>query len=543
MGGSLWGEEFTVKKPEVKKVLAKVNNPKDPKVIKRVAKSSALSPLDQLTLIRTNVNKVLGRYADTTRLITSVSELHEYIDKAIFNGEIAIDTETNNSLDPISCKLMGPCIYTPGEKSVYIPVNHVDPITHEKLDNQLTESQIKDEFSRLGTTKIIMHNGKFDYQVIKCTCGLELSVYWDTMIGARILDENEKSAGLKQQYRDKIDSTVEKYSIDHLFAEIEYAVVEPSLFALYAATDAMMTYKLYKWQMKQFDLPGNDRIKWLFHNVEMPVMKVAAEMELTGVEIDTEYAKRLSNKYHQKVDVVDKKIADQLCSIRPIIEKWRETPEAKFKPTSKKPNKKGEYTLQKSKSEQLADPPQLTSPTQLAILLYDVFNTPVIDKKSPRGTGEDILTKIDNPLCELIIEKRGLEKLNGTYIDKLPSCINPVDNRLHAHFNQLGTDTGRFSSSDPNLQNIPSKEKAIRMMFKATSGEYEVPMIEDTYRIIKWDQIQTSTGWKRGMDLRSGDVLASGEKIVSVNSDDGLYLSVTVQHQGGDDECCENTHC
>ena len=543
MGGSLWGEEFTVKKPEVKKVLAKVNNPKDPKVIKRVAKSSALSILDQLALIRTNVEKVLGRYADTTRLITSIEELHKYIDKAIFNGEIAIDTETNNSLDPISCKIMGPCIYTPGEKSVYIPVNHVDPITHEKLDNQLTESQIKDEFSRLNNTKIIMHNGKFDYQVIKCTCGLELSVYWDTMIGARILDENEKSAGLKQQYRDKIDSSVEKYSIDHLFENIEYAVVDPSLFALYAATDAMMTYKLYKWQMKQFDLPGNERIKWLFHNVEMPVMKVAAEMELTGVEIDSEYAKRLSNKYHQKVDLVDKEIADQLRSIRPIIEKWRETPEAKFKPTSKKPNKNGEYTLQKSKSEQLADPPQLTSPTQLAILLYDVFNTPVVDKKSPRGTGEDILTKIDNPLCELIIEKRGVEKLIGTYIDKLPTCINPVDNRLHAHFNQLGTDTGRFSSSDPNLQNIPSKEKAIRMMFKATSGEYEVPMIEDTYRVIKWDQIQTSSGWKRGMDLKSGDILSSGEKIVSVSSDDGLYLSITVQHQEGDDEGCENTHC
>ena len=543
MGGSLWGEEFTVKKPEVKKVLAKVNNPKDPKVIKRVAKSSALSILDQLALIRTNVEKVLGRYADTTRLITSIEELHKYIDKAIFNGEIAIDTETNNSLDPISCKIMGPCIYTPGEKSVYIPVNHVDPITHEKLDNQLTESQIKDEFSRLNNTKIIMHNGKFDYQVIKCTCGLELSVYWDTMIGARILDENEKSAGLKQQYRDKIDSSVEKYSIDHLFENIEYAVVDPSLFALYAATDAMMTYKLYKWQMKQFDLPGNERIKWLFHNVEMPVMKVAAEMELTGVEIDSDYAKRLSNKYHQKVDLVDKGIADQLRSIRPIIEKWRETPEAKFKPTSKKPNKNGEYTLQKSKSEQLADPPQLTSPTQLAILLYDVFNTPVIDKKSPRGTGEDILTKIDNPLCELIIEKRGVEKLIGTYIDKLPTCINSVDNRLHAHFNQLGTDTGRFSSSDPNLQNIPSKEKAIRMMFKATSGEYEVPMSEDTYRVIKWDQIQTSSGWKRGMDLKSGDTLSSGEKIVSVSSDDGLYLSITVQHQEGDDEGCENTHC
>lgn len=94
-----------------------------------------------------------------------------------------------------------------------------------------------------------------------------------------------------------------------------------------------------------------------------------------------------------------------------------------------------------------------------------------------------------------------------------------------------------------NLQNIPSKEKAIRMMFKATSGEYEVPIMNDTYKIIKWDQIQTSCGWKRGMDLKSGDILASGEKIVSVSSDDGLYLSITVQHQEGDDEGCENTHC
>ena len=82
-----------------------------------------------------------------------------------------------------------------------------------------------------------MHNGKFDYEVIKMTCGIALKVYWDTMLGVRILDENEKSAKLKDQYRDKIDSSVEKYSIDHLFEDIEYAVVDPELFALYAATD------------------------------------------------------------------------------------------------------------------------------------------------------------------------------------------------------------------------------------------------------------------------------------------------------------------
>lgn len=528
LAASLWGEEFTIKKPEVKKVLNKVNNPKDPtKMVKKAIKSSSLPLSDRLQLIRTNVEKILGRYSENTRVIRTRNELTEYIDKAIVNGEIAIDTETNNSLDPISCKLMGPCIYTPGEKNVYIPVNHVNPNTNEKLPNQLTEEEIKEEFSRLSTTKIIMHNGKFDYEVIKCTCGVQLKVYWDTMVGARILDENEKSAGLKQQYRDKIDSSVEKYSIDHLFEDVEYAVVDPELFALYAATDAFMTYQLYKWQEKQFDLPGNERLKKLFLEIEMPVMEVAAEMELTGVELDLEYAKRLSNKYHKLLDDVDCRIKKKLEEYRGTIEQWRMTPEAQFKPTSKKPNKNGEYTLQKSKSEQLLDPPQLTSPTQFAILLYDVFKVPVVDKKSPRGTGEEILKQIDNPLCQLVLEKRGLEKLIGTYIDKLPECINPLDNRLHAHFNQVGTDTGRFSSSEPNLQNIPSKEKAIRMMFKATSGEYEVERKDNYYILNKYDEVETSSGWKKVMDLITNDVV-DDNFVVKVEDIDGLNYKVIV---------------
>lgn len=526
--GSLWGEEFNVEPTPVKKVLNKINNPKDPnKVVKKAIKSSSLPLRDRLALIRTNVEKILGRYSENTFVIRTKDALHQYIDKAIQNGEIAIDTETNNSLDPISCKLMGPCIYTPSEKNAYIPINHVNPDTNVRLDNQLTEEDVKEEFSRLSETKIIMHNGKFDYQVIKCTCGLQLKVYWDTMVGARILDENEKSAGLKQQYRDKIDSSIEKYSIDHLFEDVEYAVVDPELFALYAATDAFMTYKLYKYQLSQFDKPGHEKLKKLFLNIEMPVMEVAAEMELTGVEIDFEYASRLSKKYHRMLEEVDLKIEKQLQEYRGLIEEWRKTPEAQFKPTSKKPNKNGEYTLQKSKSEQLLDPPQLTSPTQFAILLYDVFKTPVIDKKSPRGTGEDIIKQIDNPLCKLVLEKRGLEKLIGTYIDKLPECVNPKDNRLHAHFNQVGTDTGRFSSNEPNLQNIPSKEKAIRMMFKATEGQYDVEEKDNYYILCKYDEVETSEGWKKVHDLTTNDYL-EGDKIVSIENIDGLNYKISV---------------
>lgn len=470
---SLWGDEFEVpsEKKEVKKVAKKVSSPKDPKVETRKAmKSKTVSTFDKLQLIYEEVNRVLGGYTSNTKVITSKDELSQYIDEAIRNGIIAIDTETNNSLEPLTCLLMGACIYTPGQLSAYIPVHHTQPDTDILIENQLTELDIKEQFERLSNTKILMHNGKFDYEVIKCTCNCVLNIYWDTEIAARILDENEL-AGLKKQYILHIDSTQEKYDIEHLFQGIPYAYVKPEIFALYAATDAYITYRLYEWQKEQFNKPGNEKLFDLFMNVEMPVVPVCAEMELYGIEIDKEYAKRLSNKYHRKVDEVNAKIDTELSKYSDKISAWRLTKEANYKERNSKPNKSGEFTYKKSKNEQLENPPQLNSPTQLAILLYDILGTPAQDKKSPRGTGEEILQKINLPICDLILEKRGLEKLIGTYIDKIPECVNSKDNRLHAHFNQLGAGTGRFSSSNPNLQNIPSHVKEIRLMFRASDGD------------------------------------------------------------------------
>lgn len=470
---SLWGDEFEVPsaKKKVKKVAKKVSSPKDPKVETRKAmKSKTVSTFDKLQLIYEEVNRVLGGYTSNTKVITSKDELSQYIDEAIRNGIIAIDTETNNSLEPLTCLLMGACIYTPGQLSAYIPVHHTQPDTDILIENQLTERDIKEQFERLSNTKILMHNGKFDYEVIKCTCNCVLNIYWDTEIAARILDENEL-AGLKKQYILHIDSTQEKYDIEHLFQGIPYAYVKPEIFALYAATDAYITYRLYEWQKEQFNKPGNEKLFDLFMNVEMPVVPVCAEMELYGIEIDKEYAKRLSNKYHKKVDEVNAKIDAELSKYSDKISAWRLTKEANYKERNSKPNKTGEFTYKKSKNEQLENPPQLNSPTQLAILLYDILGTPAQDKKSPRGTGEEILQKINLPICDLILEKRGLEKLIGTYIDKIPECVNSKDNRLHAHFNQLGAGTGRFSSSNPNLQNIPSHVKEIRLMFRASDGD------------------------------------------------------------------------
>lgn len=538
--GSLWGETFEVKETPVKKIIKKVSSPKDvSQIIKKNRKSSSLSLYDRLEMIKTEVYRVLGRYAENTQVIRTREELHDYISLAISNGVISIDTETNNSLEPITCKLMGPCIYTPGGKNIYIPTNHVNPTTLERLPNQCTEQDIKEEFERLVNTKIIMHNGKFDYQVIKCTCDIALSIYWDTMIAVRILDENEKRAGLKEQYRDKIDASVEKYSIDHLFENIEYAVVDPEIFALYAATDPYITYKLYEWQEEQFNKPGNEKIKALFHDIEMPIVTIAAEMELAGMTIDTAYAERLSEKHHNKVEIVKEQIAVELKRLKPQIDEWRKTPEAMFHPTSKKPNKNGEYTLQKSKSEQLKEPPELTSPTQFAILLYDVLKTPTIDKKSPRGTGEDILKQIDQPLCKLVLEQRGLDKLIGTYIDKLPKCVCSKDNKLHAHFNQLGTDTGRFSSSDPNLQNIPSKSKNIRLMFKAGHSEEDILIKNKQIGLFTQDEVETSEGWKLVSTLKIGDSVITSIGLQTITHiqkfEDSVTLSLDMLHSKGSD--------
>lgn len=466
---NLWGDEFIVESSQKKskKILNKINNPK--KIRKADSNSKKMTIDERLNLIREDVNKVLGHYKDQTIVIKSKEEFNNYIDRCISNGIVALDTETNNSLDPLTCKLMGLCLYTPGLASAYVPINHIDRYTLKRFDWQVTEKDIKESFKRLNNTKIITHNGKFDYKVIKCTCDCTFNIYWDSMIAARILDENEFSAGLKQQYISKIDPTEEKYSIDHLFTKIEYAVVEPELFALYAATDAYKTYKLYEWQVVEFNKSENTRLKDLLFEVEYPIITITAEMELEGVALDKEYCERLSKKYHKKLDEVNEKLNKELDIIKPKIDAWRQTDYANSYGTRLYKGK--QVPNSKTRGEQLEDPPALTSTTQLSILLYDILKVPSVDKNNPRGTGEDILKQIDLPIVKLIIEQRTLLKLLDAFIDALPKLASERDGRIHSNFNQLGTDTGRFSCTQPNLQQIPARNLEVRMMFCASPGK------------------------------------------------------------------------
>lgn len=492
---NLFGDEIELDSAETTtKLVKKLKEPKKAVTASKKSSNKGISTAEKINLITQKVKETLGKQIDKVITIRDKQEFHNYISDCVIRGVVAIDTETNNSLDPVTCKLMGLCLYSKGLKQAYIPVNHINYETGELLPNQLTEQDIKEELQRFldSETTIIMHNAKFDFQVIKCTCGIEIMANWDTEIAARLLDENEK-AGLKYQYITHIDPEQEKYSIEELFEKELYSIFPPDVFALYAATDSYMTYRLYaEYQKPRLEDKSCERLLWVFNNVEMPLIRVTAQMELDGIEVDLEYAHKLSLKYHKHLDVIDAKISDELAKLTEQINKWRITPEAVYK--EKKINKKGETVFGKSKSEQLEDPINLGSPTQLAILFYDILKVPVVNPSKPRGTGEEeidaIYKKTKLPICQLLIDRRGVVKLLSTYIDNIPELSKIwKDHRLRTHFNQCGTDTGRYSSggaikyidndgnrievSGVNLQNIPSHNKEIRLMFKARDG-YEI---------------------------------------------------------------------
>ena len=450
----LWGDDFEVpsSKEVAKKVIAKTKSSGKEKTDEQKLRSRVIDPHEKLEVIKQKVYQKLGTYANNTIVIYDKDEFAKYIDKAIENGVIAIDTETNNTLDTTTCKIMGLCIYTDGQKQAYIPINHVNVDTGEKLSNQLTEEDVKEQLSRLGDTKIIMHNAPFDYQVIGYTCDIWLKFYWDTFVGAKLLDENKK-ASLKELYTSLIDPSIEKYNINSFFESVKYAIVDPTVFSLYAATDAFMTYKLYKYQLELMNLPENKELLGLMLDVEMPVELITANMERTGVCIDTEYADRLMESYRKRSEVVEKEIAEEVGKLSQQVLEWRLTPEANLKPKKLKATKDGNE-FGKSKNEQLPDPINVASNTQLAILMYDVLKLPVVNKEKPRSTDSDALkehVKHGFSLGKSILKKREIDKIVSTYVDAIPKQVSPRDNRLHAKFNSVGTDTGRMSSSDPNL--------------------------------------------------------------------------------------------
>ena len=163
-----------------------------PKVANLKLKNGTLA--DRISNIRFLSEKHLGSKKDKFVCITQEQQLKELIDLAIKNKELSIDTETT-SLDPLTTTLAGVCLYTPGFRAAYIPVNHVNFITGVKLEGQLSAEFVKNELQRYldsNPNENIMFNGDFDTRVLRHTLGIEFPCTWDDYIAARLMDENNE---------------------------------------------------------------------------------------------------------------------------------------------------------------------------------------------------------------------------------------------------------------------------------------------------------------------------------------------------------------
>lgn len=412
-----------------------------------------------LEMVKTSValaQKHLAKYQDNYFVIRTEEQLTEYIEHILQNGIYSIDTETT-SLDPITTTIAGFSMCTPGQKAVYVPLNHVSYITGVKSKDQVDVNFAAEQLNRIKNVKAITFNGKFDYRVIKNQLGVKINVYYDGYLAAKLLNENEPDGGLKAlhaKYCLKDNSNA--VSFTDLFNGIPFTHVPINTGFIYAARDAEITFELYEFQKQYLDLNSERedlrRVAEVFWNIEMPIVTIVGDTEDTGVKLDIDYCNDLSEKYHKLLD-------EKLERFYTLCDMYADEISS--------------YKI-KVKDHKLSEPINIGSPTQVATLLYDIIGLTSSDKRKPRGTGEEILSEMKHDVCDAILEYRGIAKLLSTYIDKMPGELNSKTNKVHCNFNQYGAVTGRFSSSNPNMQNIPSRNNDIRKMFLPDEGMYMV---------------------------------------------------------------------
>ena len=421
--------------------------------------------------------QVFGNKLDKIELVTDPNRIEEYLHNTLKNGILAVDTETNG-LDRIDGKIAGICLYTPGEKGIYIPVGHVSYMTNQPLKDNVDTWKMKWFFDVCNehNVKYILHNAKFDMHILYWMIGVKIVPYWDTLIAGQLLNENEPH-GLKvlyQKYCVRADEEQQVAKFNTLFNGIEFNSIPPSVGYMYAAFDPIMTYELYKFQEQYLDKEngklcyrkGLERVAEVFRNIEMPLIEVVFDMEVQGVDIDTDLAKELKDKYTYYMNLAVDNFKAQIIELE-VAGAFNEL-RVKHPDKYNKISELGDIKI------------NIASNAQLVILFYDVLK--LDPPKGQRSVGEEQLKQLHHPLVDCILEYRGMSKLLSTYIEAIPNHIAKKDGKLHANFNQYGAKTGRFSSSDPNLQNIPSKTKKlsdgtvidaghdIRQMFIAGEG-------------------------------------------------------------------------
>jgi len=402
-------------------------------------------------------------------LILDKKSLDKWLKRLEKSGLFAIDTETT-SLNAIDAELVGISFTDRVGEAAYLPLAHDYPGAPTQLDRDTVLKLLKPLLENEASKKV-GQNLKYDKSVF-ANYDIELKgIEFDTMLESYVLDStasrhNMDSLALKYLGKTtiKFEDVAGKGKKQLQFNEIDLDLAGP-----YAAEDAEVTLRLHEhlWPV----LAQQPSLKKVFNEIEMPLLSVLSRMERNGVKIDTNMLYKQSNELAHKMLELEQKAHDVAGQVF-----------------------------------------NMASPKQIQEVLFEKLELPII-KNTPKGqpsTAEDVLQELalDYPLPQIILDHRSMSKLKSTYTDKLPEMVSEKTGRVHTSYHQAVAATGRLSSTDPNLQNIPARTqegRRIRQAFIPESG----------YRIVAADYSQIEL---RIMAHLSGDdglraAFAKGEDI------------------------------
>lgn len=422
-------------------------------------KSSSKSNRSITATIRELESVVEDYFKDSESiLITTPDQLHDYVTELIKVGYAGIDTETTG-LNVVKDTIVGASLYYPGGVECYIPIKHLVPIFDVPAKDQLTYEQVHSEFQRIADegVRLIFANADFDLAMIFKDIKVDFNnnMYADVLSIWRCLKENELDNSLKCLYNKYVlggKGDPKKFS--DFFRPDLFPYCRPTVAKLYAANDAKITYLLFLFELPFITVTDDkcirnhlEQIADLVWQIEMPMVKVCQNLHRTGVYVDPETCRRLKNRYSEAYVKETKKLGQ-------MVQEILDTHPVKFtKIGAKRPFTRG-------------DEFNGNSSTHVVHLFRDVMQLPKFQNGNV-SADKDVLSELNIPVADQILKMRGIQKLVSTYVDKLPD-VTTSDGRIHARFKSLGADTGRMSSYEPNLQNIPSHATDIRHMFRAT---------------------------------------------------------------------------
>ncbi len=372
------------------------------------------------------------------RIVRTQDDLEKLITVLKKSKEFAFDTETTG-FKPLQDDLVGFSFAVNKKEGYYIPLAHKIKDKEEQLERNFTLEKLKPIFENKRIKKIL-HNTKFD-QLILSQYGVEIdNVNFDTLIAAHLLKKrDEEKINLKVLSARYLDERM------HTFKEVvgrhkNFALVSIADAAEYGAHDALQTFKLKS--ILQKDLTQEKKLKKVFQDLEMPLSQVLLEMEKTGILLDAKRLQEVGKLIEKDLKKIEKKIEAAIAHYH-----------------------KGKKRI------------NLNSPAQVEQFLFKDLKLPVIKKtaKGKPSTDQEVLLKLADvhPIPGMIANYREYTKLKSTYIQSLINQINPKTGRIHTSFSQTMVATGRLSSSNPNLQNIPATSDhgiKVRSAFVAPRG-------------------------------------------------------------------------